>query len=183
MQKFLNRIASKDGVSIDFRPEEERSRLVLSTTNLGQRLQELQEMKALMRSFCIFGDGEIPNENAWKSYRINDWVTDTANDLVFGWTGGRHPHFDNCFVIGESLSGGPDYLVVDLHEDRLGWILVVWYEFNWEDASYPVVAHSFSEWIEKTVESGPDIRYWKRAEFVDLGPAIPEDIYYRPPNT
>lgn len=180
---LLNKIALRKGVSIEFRDEAEQSKAVLNCPFTGQKLEELQEIKASLRSFTIFGGAETPNRNGWKSYRVNDWLGDTANELVFGWTGGSHPHFDGCFVFGESLSGGPDYLAVDLHEDRLGWIVVVWYEFSWEDASYPVVAHSFSEWLEKTVESGPDVRYWERADFVDLGPAIPDDICYRPPNS
>jgi hypothetical protein len=45
---------------------------------------------------------------------------------------------------------------------------------------FPVVAHSFSEWLERTLAAGPDVLYWEREDFVDLGPAKGDGDDYCP---
>ena len=46
----------------------------------------------------------------------------------------------------------------------------------------PIVANSFTEWLERTLSHGPDADcfYWELPDFMDLGPAIPNDPRYRP---
>lgn len=73
-------------------------------------------------------------------------------------------------------------IAIDTHEERFGWIGHYWYESDLSCGGFPVVAHSFTEWLERTLASGPDIRYWEREDFVDLGPAIPGDPNYHSPN-
>jgi hypothetical protein len=51
-----------------------------------------------------------------------------------------------------------------------------------ERGDIPVVANSFTEWVERTIHHGPDAicYYWETSDFIDLGPAIPNDPSYRP---
>ncbi len=146
--------------------------------------EDVTEFRELVEKATFFNrsDDLPPARNGWEIVSTAEWLFPTPNDLLLGGPQNTAPYFDRCFAFANSLFGGPDYLAVDLHEDRWGWVVLTWFEYSIEDAPYPVIAYSFTEWLERTVASGPDARYWERPEFVDLGPAIPDHPNYRPPN-
>ena len=103
--------------------------------------------------------------------------------LVCSLEEGGLEHFIDVYLIASYVDDGiSDYLAIDLHPDRFDWISIVWYNPNLAEGNYPVVAHSFTEWLERTLDAGPGIscRYWEKPDFVDMGPAIPSDPRYKP---
>ena len=63
-----------------------------------------------------------------------------------------------------------------------GRIAYITFDAHSERGDVPIVANSFTDWLERTLDHGPDVDcfYWELPEFVDLGPAIPNDPSYRP---
>ena len=71
---------------------------------------------------------------------------------------------------------------VDLHAEGFGRMAVVTYMHLVDGGGGFIVANSFEEWLERTLDLGPNARapYWYQPGFKDLGPLIPEDPYYEP---
>jgi len=112
---------------------------------------------------------------------------DSMNQRMVGCLeDGGLEYFENVFVLATSTLWGTDHIGIDLHPERFGWIGCYWYQGDLIAGNYPVVAHSFSEWLERILDTGdkagPDgtSHYWDMAGFVDLGPAIPGSPHYQP---
>lgn len=134
--------------------------------------KDLLFFKNAVDSLMLFGSkGGPPNRNGW-IFVNKDLVYGNVNEmLLHGMTEGADPYLNSVYVIGENAVTG--FLGVDLNPGRFGWIGFYWFDYDLSEAGFPVVAHSFSEWLEKTIKSGPDVRYWERDDFTGLGTAIP----------
>ena len=74
--------------------------------------------------------------------------------------GGRHgpapiEHFDDCYLLARASDDPRSIIGIDLHPQQFGWIFshfgLGYYSFS---LPAPVVARSFSEWLEKTLDEG-----------------------------
>ncbi len=127
-------------------------------------------------------DGPAP-ANAWRVEPTDTWLYTTVDMWLVGSLElGGVEYLEHCFVLASSLRGSDRVIAVDLHEERFGWIGYYWYMGDLSEGGFPVIAKSFAEWLERSLASSPDARYWEREDFVDLGPAIPNDPNYHPPN-
>lgn len=136
----------------------------------------------LVSEVRLFKPTHVDNpKNGWHLMDTNSWLYDTVNsNLVGDVESGGDPYLERVFVLGFSEAFG--LIAVDTHQERFGWIGHYWYEGDLSCGGFPAVAHSFTEWLERTLASGPYVRYWNRGDFRDLGPAIPNDPGYQPPN-
>jgi hypothetical protein len=104
--------------------------------------------------------GAVP-ENAWRIDTTDTWLYKTVNMwLVGGVDLGGVDYLEKCFVLASSLRGSDRVIAVDLHEERFGWIGYYWYMGDLGEGGFPIVAHSFAEWLTRTLDAGPDLRYW-----------------------
>ncbi len=93
----------------------------------------------------------------------------------------RPEYFDQCYQIANSMTIGQDGVGIDLHPARFGWMFYMWVEGPMP-SGFPVISHSFTEWLERTLNHGVDAEhpYWKVDDFEDLGPANPSDPEWWP---
>jgi len=86
----------------------------------------------------------------------------------------------NYVYLGTSLADGG--VGICNAPENFGKIAFCTVNANSERGDIPIVANSFTEWVARTLDLGPDSRerYWELPDFIDLGPAIPGDPYYRP---
>ena len=133
---------------------------------------------------CNFIEGKIYH---WRIYYTDSLLCESDNvnkRLVGSVEEGGLEYFTDEYLFASSSLRGTDYLGIDLHPERFGWIGNFWYEGNLAEGNFPVVAHSFTEWLERTLDAGPDAtcHYWEMPDFKDMGPAIPNDPNYVPRN-
>lgn len=86
----------------------------------------------------------------------------------------------NYLYLGPSLNDGG--VGICASPENFGKIAYCTVNANSDRGDIPIVANSFTEWIERTLDAGPDAPcpYWQMPDFIDLGPAIPGDPFYRP---
>jgi hypothetical protein len=155
------------------------------------RLKQGPGVLALFRENFI--SGKIHD---WQMCEMDSLLNEAENVnkyLVCSLEEGGIEHFVNVYLIASCWTNTSDHLAIDLNPERFGWIINVWYNPNLAEGDYPVVAHSFTEWLERTLDAGPGIAcydagpgkacyYWASPDFVDMGPAIPGDPHYKPRN-
>lgn len=118
--------------------------------------------------------------NGWRIITTDYWLFDNVNEtLVHGFESGGVDYLEKVFVLAHSERTG--LVAIDTHPERYGWISYFWYEISLDYGGFPVVAHSFREWLERTIAAGPDEIYWQNENFQDLGPALPGDPNYHGP--
>lgn len=64
-----------------------------------------------------------------------------------------------------------DFIVIDLHEDKLGWCYacnVGNYDYD-EDGDMPIIAKSPKEFIERTLQMDGEMFYWEEKSFKPYG--------------
>ena len=73
-------------------------------------------------------------------------------------------------------------MALDVSEIGFGNIISCSYNNIVDGGGMPIIAHSFEEWLARTLAVGPESQcpYWEMPGFNDLGPAIPNDPYYQP---
>ena len=122
---------------------------------------------------------QVTRRNGWHldSRLLTIDVLSTIGDR----TGGTLDYLENYRVLGSWSSG--DSLVIGAAGHHLGKIAVVFSQIRSEGGNVPLIAGSLEEWIERTLDDGPDCRhpYWRRQGFEELGSAIPGDPAYESP--
>jgi hypothetical protein len=117
------------------------------------------------------------------SWQMAEWPFFRSVNERFGCEAepDRPEYFDQCYEIANSMTIGQDGVGIDLHPDRFGWMFYMWVESP-EPSGFPVIAHSFTEWLERTLDHGASAEhpYWKIDDFEDLGPANPNDPEWWP---
>jgi hypothetical protein len=88
----------------------------------------------------------------------------------------------NYICFGSSHSDGGIGLGICAAPVNFGKIACCTFSACSERGDVPIVANTFTEWLERTLDHGPDADcfYWQKDDFIDLGPAIPGDPNYRP---
>jgi hypothetical protein len=149
-----------------------------------KRLKAPQEL-AIFRERIITAElfsapsGGNVSVNAWQIETTDTWLYHTVNTWLVGSLElGGVAYLEKCFVLALSLRGSDRVIAIDLNDERFGWIGYYWYEGDLNEGGFPLVAHCFSEWLERTLAAGPDVRYWESEDFVELGRAIPGDPNY-----
>ncbi|HYC71210.1 MAG TPA: hypothetical protein VEB66_08395 [Opitutaceae bacterium] len=194
MDQFITRLRQHPGVRLGFRqgPPE---------ADIGQQPQfiktpqgtearplkhalvppDLREFRAQVKSVALFPPppNSPPKPNGWTIPSTDYWLSDTVNEALVHSDDDGDEYLRRVFVLAHSDRLG--VIGVDTHPERLGWIGFYWYQLNLSDGGYPIVAHGFREWLERTLEAGPEKFYWEDDRFTDLGPAIPEDSGYNGP--
>ncbi len=120
------------------------------------------------RNGWFFGE----NLACWPYFSVNEFIGEP----------GRLDYLDDVWVVAHSSMDGSVVLGVDLHPDGFGRIGLVSYTDILVGGGSIVVALTFSEWLERTLDLGPEAEapYWRQNGFKDYGPLIPGDPYYRP---
>lgn len=141
--------------------------------------------------YWIFEEGEPKTyveypRNAWtlnSRYELDWWPNCTVNQGA-SIDPEQYPYFDNVWQIGENqYYGSGRELVVDLHPGPrfgyIGWVTQTDIDYG---GGAIVIAKSFFEWLERTLDHGPHAErpYWRETGFKDYGPLIPDDPYYKP---
>lgn len=67
--------------------------------------------------------------------------------------------------------GNGDYLTIDLDAERLGRCYDSFHETHGLAGDCPIIAHSFSELLERLLGNRGDRWYWLRPDFVPIGDA------------
>jgi hypothetical protein len=143
---------------------------------------DVLEFFSSFQSCILLGVGPEP----WRlrnSWQMQEWPFFKNVNERFGCEdeSDRPEYFDQCYPIANSTIIGQDGVGIDLHPDRFGWMFYMWVE-DPTPVGFPVVAHSFTEWLERTLNHGLDADhpYWKVDSFQDLGPANPSDPEWWP---
>jgi hypothetical protein len=120
--------------------------------------------------------------------KINGWQLSTAwLDLTLGQAfmdpepvGDRGDFMWNYLNFGYSLRDGG--VGICAAPENFGKIAYCTFNAASDRGDIPIVANSFTEWIERTLDAGEDATcfYWQMPGFTDLGPAIPGDPNYTP---
>lgn len=130
-------------------------------------------------------EGHPPSGNTWLIGPIF-WSDSNTIAKFFGpaeredaW---RQSYHENFYIIGSSQNDGSEFIGLSVDPQLYGMVFHFRVEALGPPLGIPKIANSFSEWLEKTLESGPDVSscYWGMPDFKDMGPAIPGDPYYRP---
>ncbi len=120
--------------------------------------------------------------NGWQLGELTWWPRYTVNQDR-GGDPSEYPYFEDVWQIATYARDGGELIAVDLHEGpnfgRIGWVTQTDIDYG---GGAIVVALSFTEWLERTLDLGPDASgpYWRQKGFKDYGPLIPDDPYYRP---
>jgi hypothetical protein len=149
---------------------------------------ELEDLWKVVSEIEIFHPERVfqAPRNSWQTANTDTWLAISVNEKLLHSDfekDGAHLYLRDVYVLAMNAAHG--VIAVDTHRERLGWIGY----FRWNEehpmskAGYPVVAHSFREWLERTVEAGPDVLYWQEKGFKDLGSAIPNDPNYKGPRS
>jgi hypothetical protein len=129
------------------------------------------------------GKGTKPQPNGWNLWYVAYWGSEAVPERLYDYVPGEiWDQLAQSYVFANSGNDGAHMLAVDTRPARHGHII----EFFATQKSYggdvPVVAHSFSEWLERTLDAGPliDCGYWEEPGFVDYGSALIGDPCYEP---
>lgn len=142
-------------------------------------------MKANIFAKTVPG-GTIPEPNGWALWNVGFWGYDRLLDELFYYEDEEADslwhQLDQCFIFATSAQDGAHMLAVDLRPQRYGQIIECLMTQITYGGDVPVVAHSFSEWLERTLDAGPSIKngYWEGADFSDYGSALDGDPCYEP---
>ncbi|WP_309396894.1 hypothetical protein [Cerasicoccus maritimus] len=137
----------------------------------------------------IFSEGENSWQlnNGWHIDHPEYWGSESVVEHLLGSEEElddepEHPfqYFRNCIFIGNSSADGGDLLGMDLHPDRLGWIMNMHYQDWVGGGGFPLIAKSFMEWLTRPIKHGADAEehYWYCSDFQKIGPALPDDSEY-----
>jgi hypothetical protein len=92
-----------------------------------------------------------------------------ANPVIAGVDGADDVSF-NWFIIGQAPELG-QYISIDLSPTRKGWCYDSFRETHGLAGHMPVVAHSFTDLLERLLENKGNRWYWLEEDFVKLGDA------------
>ena len=124
--------------------------------------------------------------NGWNLWGVSYWGCETLTESLYYYEGdgqgSKWEQLSQCYHFGNWAGDGAQLLAVDLRPERYGYIIECLKTQMTYGGDVPVIAHSFTEWLERTLDAGPDIEggYWEQPGFVDYGPALEGDPYYTP---
>lgn len=129
--------------------------------------------------YCV--DINLPR-NGWRISDLVWWPRYTVNEERAAEPD-EYPYFENVWHICSYAFDGGEQIVIDLHPGprfgRIGWLTQTDFDYG---GGAIVIAKSFFEWLERTLDHGPYAQrpYWREESFKDYGPLIPDDPYYKP---
>jgi hypothetical protein len=126
-------------------------------------------------------EGTVPQPNGWNLWYVGYWGFETLTEHLYDvepdsiWEQLRH-----CYLFANKGTDGAHLLAVDLRKERYGHVVECFATHQTYGGDVPVVAHSFSEWLERTLDAGPsiDCGYWEEPGFTDYGSALDGDPCY-----
>lgn len=119
--------------------------------------------------------------NGWRMSDLIGWPRYTVNQYFDG-DPHEYAHFEDVWLAADSCFDGGEVIAVDLHPGPrfgcIGWVTQTDIDYG---GGAIVIAKSFFEWLERTLDHGPHAErpYWREAGFKDYGPLIPDDPYYK----
>lgn len=125
--------------------------------------------------------GTIPQPNGWNLWGVRLWGFETLTErLDDDEPGTLWDQLSQCCIFGNKGTDGGHLLAVDLRSERYGQIIECMGNQPTYGGDVPVIAHSFSEWLERTLDAGPaiDCGYWEEPGFDDYGSALVDDPCY-----
>lgn len=125
--------------------------------------------------------GTIPEPNGWELSDIGYWGFETITDRLDDYEPGAiWDQLTQSFIFACKATDGAHLLAVDLRRERYGYIVECFATQQTYGGDVPVVARSFSEWLERTLDAGPliDCGYWEEPGFLDYGSALDGDPCY-----
>ena len=139
---------------------------------------------AVYRDVGIFCDKDFNGlgTNSWDLGLLTCIGTSLADTFLYGERRGDcGDYLFNFWQFATNLEDGGVGLGICSDSENFGRIACCTFTASSERGDVPIVANSFTEWLERTLDYGPeaDCFYWEDPEFVDLGPAIPGDPNYR----
>lgn len=128
-------------------------------------------------------EGIISQPNGWNLWHVSYWGFDTLTERLYDCEPGSiWGQLSQCYVFGNKATDGAHMLAVDLRPERYGYIVECFATHQTYGGDVAVIAHSFSEWLERTLDAGPaiDCGYWEESGFEDYGSALDGDPCYDP---
>lgn len=154
----------------------------LQDVNLPEDMRRFRERIASAELFAQkVSGGVIPQPNGWSLDHTELWggepITDQLSDYEPGTIWDQLTH---CYIFACAAGDGAQLLAVDLRPEKFGFVVECYVDQMVDGGNVPVVAHSFTEWLERTLEAGPkiDAGYWEEQGFKDYGPAMDGDPTY-----
>jgi hypothetical protein len=123
-----------------------------------------------------------PPRNGWIIDDLTWWPRDTVNRF-FNCNSDEYKYFEDVWRIAGYAFDGGEIIAIDLHPGSnfgyIGWVTQT--DLNYGGGAI-VIARSFFEWLERTLDHGAEAQlpYWRVKGFKDYGPLIPDDPYYQP---
>lgn len=115
--------------------------------------------------------------NGWWMRGLDWWPRYTTNDDR-GGDPEKYPYFEDVWVLANYAFDGGEHIAIDLHPGPrfgyIGWVTQTDIDYG---GGAIVIAKSFFEWLERTLDHGPDaeLPYWREKSFKDYAPLIPDD--------
>lgn len=112
-----------------------------------------------------------------------DWLPCYTTNEDRGGEADKFPYFEDVWVLANYAFDGGEHVAIDLHPGPrfgyIGWVTQTDIDYG---GGAIVVAKSFFEWLERTLDHGPHAErpYWREPGFKDYGSLIPDDPYYKP---
>lgn len=123
-------------------------------------------------------DGIRSSPNGWLLWYTRHWGFDTLMEELGEDPGDIWGQLRQCYTFARSGRGN-DIIAVDLRPEKYGNVVCFVSNQITYGGDIPIVAHSFTDWLTRTLDSGPDSDfYWECAGFEDLGPAMEGDPCY-----
>jgi hypothetical protein len=125
-----------------------------------------------------------PNSNSW-NLQPGFFTTSPTIASFFGpplpedeYMAEYHEKF---YRLGHRASDGAHIIGISCHPESVGIMFDYYVDCVGAPLGLRKIANTFTEWIERTLAAGPDGEiYWFKSDFIDLGPAVPNDPYYEP---
>jgi hypothetical protein len=136
--------------------------------------------KANIFAHAVLG-GALPELNGWDIWNVEYWGFDRLlGELFFYEPGDIWDQLGSCYRFANSAKDGAHHIAVDLGAERYGQIIECYSDQVTHGGNVPVIAKSFSEWLERTLDAGPLITngYWEEPGFDDYGSALDGDPCY-----
>jgi antitoxin YokJ len=124
--------------------------------------EDLQSFYALCGGALLFKDSTFPLSISTPAEFIR------TNELVVGSFGGDDPS-DTWYVVAKS--GGEQLVSIDLDANKLGRCYDSFWDRHAVVGSCPVIALSFTDFLQKALEPGGSELYWLGGNFKALGDA------------
>ncbi|OAI56707.1 hypothetical protein AYO49_03705 [Verrucomicrobiaceae bacterium SCGC AG-212-N21] len=123
-------------------------------------------------------NGVCASPNGWVLWHTRYWGFETLIEELGEDPGGIWAQLSQCYCFARSGRRN-EILAVDLRPERFGNVVSFVSSQLTYGGDIPVVAKSFTDWLSRTLDAGPDSEfYWECAGFEDLGPAMEGDPCY-----